>query len=155
MSCLVDTVTSDSSTPWTIALRAPLSMGILQAEIREWLPRFPSGVLPNSGIEPRSPTLQADSLPSEPPGEPMNTGVGSLSLLQGDLSNPGIEPGSPALQADSLPPGSSGKPSTPTLYKKEKTKGLLTVLNICLLPLRSLFVNVLFSLSTMPFPAYI
>ena len=27
--------------------------------------------------------LQADSLPSEPPGEPMNTGVGSLSLLQG------------------------------------------------------------------------
>ena len=70
MSCLVDTVTSDSSTPWTIALRAPLSMGSLQAEIRKWLPRFPSGVLPNSGIEPRSPTLQADSLPSEPPGEP-------------------------------------------------------------------------------------
>ena len=32
--------------------------------------------------EPRSPTLQADSLPSEPPGKPKNTGVGSLSLLQ-------------------------------------------------------------------------
>ena len=78
-------------------------MGILQAEIWEWLPRFPSGVLPNSGIEPRSPTLQADSLPSEPPGEPMNTGVGSLSLLQGDLSDPGIELGSLALQEDSLP----------------------------------------------------
>ena len=30
-----------------------------------------------------SPTLQADSLPSEPPGKPKNTGVGSLSLLQG------------------------------------------------------------------------
>ena len=113
MSCLVDTVTSDSSTPWTIALRAPLSMGILQAEIWEWLPRFPSGVLPNSGIEPRSPTLQADSLPSEPPGEPMNTGVGSLSLLQGDLSNPGIEPGSPALQADSLP---AELPEKPYIY---------------------------------------
>ena len=44
---------------------------------------FPSlGDLPNPGIKPRSPTLQADSLPAEPPGKPMNTGVGSLSLLQ-------------------------------------------------------------------------
>ena len=32
-----------------------------------------------------------------------NTGVGSLSLLQGNLPNPGIEPRSPALQEDSLP----------------------------------------------------
>ena len=45
---------------------------------------FPSPVdLPNPGIEPRSPVLQADSLPAEPPGKPQNTGVGSLSLLQG------------------------------------------------------------------------
>ena len=44
---------------------------------------FPSpGDLPNPGIEPRSPTLQADSLSVEPPGKPKNTGVGSLSLLQ-------------------------------------------------------------------------
>ena len=34
-------------------------------------------------IKPRSHTWQADSLPSEPPGKPKNTGVGSLSLLQG------------------------------------------------------------------------
>ena len=34
------------------------------------------------GIEPRSPTLQVDSLPSEPPGNPNNTGVGNLSLCQ-------------------------------------------------------------------------
>ena len=40
------------------------------------------GDLPNPGIEPRSPTLQADSLPAGPPGKPKNTGVGSLSLLQ-------------------------------------------------------------------------
>ena len=40
------------------------------------------GNLPNLGIEPRSPTLQADSLPDEPPGKPKNTGVGSLSLPQ-------------------------------------------------------------------------
>ena len=38
--------------------------------------------LPNPGIEPRSPALQADSLPAEPPGKPKNIGVGSLSLLQ-------------------------------------------------------------------------
>ena len=37
---------------------------------------------PNSGIEPRSPVLQADSLPAEPQGKPQNAGVGSLSLLQ-------------------------------------------------------------------------
>ena len=40
------------------------------------------GSLPNPGIEPRSPALWADSLPSEPQGKPKNTGVGSLSLLQ-------------------------------------------------------------------------
>ena len=43
----------------------------------------PPGDLPNPGIEARSPTLQVDSLPSEPPGKPKNTGVGSLSFLQG------------------------------------------------------------------------
>ena len=44
---------------------------------------FPSpGDLPNPGIEPRSPLLQADSLPVEPQGKPKNTEVGSLSLLQ-------------------------------------------------------------------------
>ena len=38
------------------------------------------GIFP--GIEPRSPTLQADSLPPEPQGKPKSTGVGSWSLLQ-------------------------------------------------------------------------
>ena len=46
------------------------------------LPRPPPGDLPNPGIKPRSASLQADSLPSEPPGKHKNTGVGSLSLLQ-------------------------------------------------------------------------
>ena len=36
--------------------------------------------LPNPGIEPRSPTLQADSLPAEPQGKPKNTGVGSFNI---------------------------------------------------------------------------
>ena len=60
------------------------------------------GDLPNLGIEPRFPALQADSLPAEPPGKPKNTGVGSRPSPV-DLPNPGIELGSPALQADSLP----------------------------------------------------
>ena len=56
--------------------------GILQARILEWV-AFPSpGDLPKPGIKPRSPALQADSLPAEPQGKPKNTGVGSLSLLQ-------------------------------------------------------------------------
>ena len=42
---------------------------------------FPTQGL-NPGIEPRSPTLQVDSLPAKPQGKPKNTGVGSLSLLQ-------------------------------------------------------------------------
>ena len=60
-------------------------------------------------IKPRTPALQEDSLPSEPPGKPMNTGVGSLPLPW-DLPDPGIELGSPVLQADSLPAELPGKP---------------------------------------------
>ena len=45
-------------------------------------PFLPPGDLPNPGIEPRSPRLQADSSPAEPPGKPQNTGVGNLSILQ-------------------------------------------------------------------------
>ena len=49
----------------------------------EYWYRFPSpGDLPNPGLEPRSPILQVDSLPAEPPKKPKNIGVGSLSLLQ-------------------------------------------------------------------------
>ena len=44
--------------------------GILQARILEWVPIPSSGDLPNPGIEPESPALQADSLPCEPPGKP-------------------------------------------------------------------------------------
>ena len=47
------------------------------------LPCPPPGDLHNPEIEPRSPTLQVYSLSSEPPGKPMNTGVDSLTFLQG------------------------------------------------------------------------
>ena len=56
--------------------------GILQARILEWV-AFPfSRVSFQPVMEPRSPTLPADSLPAEPQEKPKNTGVGSLSLLQ-------------------------------------------------------------------------
>ena len=56
------------ATPWTVAYQAPLSMGFSRQECWSELP-FPSpGDLPEPGIEPGSPALQADALPSEPPG---------------------------------------------------------------------------------------
>ena len=57
--------------------------GFFGQEHLSGLPCPPPGELPNPGIEPRSSTFQVDSLPSESPGKPKNTGVGSLSLLQG------------------------------------------------------------------------
>ena len=56
------------ATPWTVAHQAPASMGFSRQEYWSGLP-FPSpGDLPDLGIEPRSPALRADALPSEPPG---------------------------------------------------------------------------------------
>ena len=56
-------------TPCIITRQAPLSMGFSRQEYWSELPCPPPGDLPNPGIEPRSPALQADSLPSEPPGK--------------------------------------------------------------------------------------
>ena len=64
------------------------------------------GIVGDPGIKPRSPALQVDSLPSEPPGKPKNTGVDRLSLLQWIFPTQGSNRGKeskPALQADSLP----------------------------------------------------
>ena len=59
-------------TPWTVAYQAPPSMGFSRQEYWSGLPFPPPGDLPNPGIKPRSPTLQADSLPSEPPGKSLS-----------------------------------------------------------------------------------
>ena len=59
---------------------------ILQDRILEWVAipiyrGFSSpGDLPNPGIKPRSPTLQVNSLPAEPPGKPKYTGVDNLYI---------------------------------------------------------------------------
>ena len=74
------------------------------------------GDFPSPGIKPRSSTLQADSLPSELSGKSMNTGVGSLSLLQGIF----LTQGSPALQVDSLPAELPGKAEWDEIKKNLK-----------------------------------
>ena len=56
--------------PWTIACQAPLSMEFSRQEYWSGLPFLSPGDLPDPGIKPRSPVLQTDSLPSEPPGKP-------------------------------------------------------------------------------------
>ena len=67
----------------TVACQAPLSIEFSWQESQSGQP-FPSpGYPPNPGVKSRSPTLQADSLPAESPVKSKNTGVGSLSLLQG------------------------------------------------------------------------
>ena len=59
------------ATPWTVAYQAPPSMGLSRQDYWSGLP-FPSpGDLPDPGIEPGSPTLEAAALTSEPPGKPL------------------------------------------------------------------------------------
>ena len=57
-------------TTWAVAYQAPPSMGFSRQEYWNGLPVLSPGDLPNPGIKPGSPTLKADTLPSEPPGKP-------------------------------------------------------------------------------------
>ena len=69
-----------SSNPWNSPSK---NTGVGSCSLlQEIFPRQGSNPDLNTGIEPRSPALRADSLPVEPQGKPQNTGVGSLSLLQ-------------------------------------------------------------------------
>ena len=78
-AALSHSVTSNSLQPHGLPPpQAPLSMGILQARTHP-----PPEHLPNPRIKSRCPTLHVYSLPAESQGKPKNTGVGSLSLLQG------------------------------------------------------------------------
>ena len=81
LSCLV---MASSLTPnGVLPTRLFCPWGFARQEYWSGLPCPPPDDLPNQGIKSRSSTLQADSLPSKPPGKPMNTGVGSLCLLHG------------------------------------------------------------------------
>ena len=60
-------------TPWTAAYQAPPSMGLSRQEYWSGVPLPSPEDLPSPGIEPWSPALWADALPSEPPGKPKAT----------------------------------------------------------------------------------
>ena len=79
------------ATLWTAAYQAPPSMGFSRQGYWSGLP-FPfPGDLPHPGIEPRSPTLQADALTSEPPGKKKlpPAAVVKTVLLRAQVSIPG------------------------------------------------------------------
>ena len=57
-------------TLWTVAHQAALSMGFSRQKYWSGLPLPSPGDLPDPGVEPGSPALQADALSSEPPGKP-------------------------------------------------------------------------------------
>ena len=63
----------------------PLSMGILQARILEWVAISSPGDLADPGIKPRSPTLEADALTSEPPGKPKESESESCTVVSNSL----------------------------------------------------------------------
>ena len=69
--CLIAQSCPTLATHWTVACQAPVSMGILQGRIPEQVAMPSPGDLPNPGIEPQFPALQADPLLSEPPGKPI------------------------------------------------------------------------------------
>ena len=66
-------------TPWIVAQQAPLSMGFSRQEYWSGLPCPPPGDLPNLGMEPGSPALQADSLLTEHQGSPNNNKYNNYS----------------------------------------------------------------------------
>ena len=69
-------------TLWTVTCQTPLSVGLPGEEYWSGLP-FPSpGDLPNLGIEPWSPALHADSLPTELQGKPMYSNAAAAKSLQ-------------------------------------------------------------------------
>ena len=93
-------------TLWTAVHQAPLSMEFFRQKYCSALP-FPSpGDLPDPEIDPASPTLQADSLPSEPPGKPgytqifqhfvflRSSEVGDIDAVHGSSQRKSLEHGS-------------------------------------------------------------
>ena len=69
------------ATLWTVALQAPLSMGFSRQEHWSGLLCPPLGALPDPRKDLGSPALQADSLPTEPPGKSVSRGEYSILVL--------------------------------------------------------------------------
>ena len=73
--------------PWTIGHQAPLSMEFSRQEYWSGLPFTSPGDLPDPGMEPGSPALQMDSLPSEPPGNVFNVFGETLTTQTSYIKN--------------------------------------------------------------------
>ena len=109
-----------------------MSMEFSRPEYWSGLP-FPSpGNLPNPGIEPRSSALQADSLPAEPAGKPKNTGVGSLSLLQGIFPTQEWDQGLLHCRQILYQLSYQGSPTVDSVFLQKLLRG--TCLILCLFP---------------------
>ena len=78
---LVDKSCPTPAIPWTVACQAPLSMRFSRQEDWSGLLFSYPGDLPDPGIEPQSPTLQADSFPTELQGKPNYSPTPKVSLL--------------------------------------------------------------------------
>ena len=86
-----------SAIPWTVAYQAPPSMGFSRQEYWSELPFSSPGDLPKPGIRPRSPSLQAAALPSEPPGKPQGKDLTRKKQEQRQVSEFSSPPWSHAL----------------------------------------------------------
>ena len=84
--------------------------GILQGRILEWVTMPSSRGSSQPRVRTESPTLQVDSLPSEPQRKPKNATVGNLTLPQRIFPTQGLNRGLPTLQVDSLAPELPEKP---------------------------------------------
>ena len=89
------------ATPRTVACLAPIH-GILQARILEWVAMPSSGDLLDPGIEPVSPTLQANSLPSEPPGTEIDVFLELFCFFNDPADVGNLISGSSAFSSSSL-----------------------------------------------------
>ena len=76
------------ATPWAVAHQPPLSM---ESSRQEYRTELPSWSQEDPGIKPKPPALQADSLPSEPPGKPLWTHPGHKFLAERGCYKP-LEP---------------------------------------------------------------
>ena len=68
-------------TPWTVACQSPLSVEFSRQEHWSGLPFSSPGDLSDPGIQPGSPALQADALPSKPPGNQVRTALSTSYIL--------------------------------------------------------------------------
>ena len=87
------------ATPWTVPTRLLCPWGFSRQNYWSELPCSLLGDLPYPGIKPRSPTLQTDSLPFEPPGKPRILEWAAYPFSRG-FSRPNDQTWSPALQTD-------------------------------------------------------